>query len=78
MESGRTTVTLVGNDSDVVAGVDLQVASSADPAGDDGAAALVPLVAAAAALVASTAGLVSIAGRQRGSTAGRRPVRGSA
>lgn len=77
-ESGRTTVTLVGEASDVMAGVDLQVAGSTAPAGDDGVAALVPLVAAAGALVASTAALVSIAGRQRNAAGRRRPLRGSA
>ncbi len=69
--TGATTVSLVGDDSAVVAAIDLQVAASAAPAGDDDAATLVPLVAAAAALVATAAGLASTAGR-------RRPVRRSA
>ncbi len=77
-ETGRTTVSLVGADSDVVAGVDLRVAAVTAPSGDDGAAALVPLVAAATALVASAAGLVSVAGRQGRVSSRRRPLRGSA
>ena len=78
-ESGPATVTLVGDDSDVVAGVALQVAALSAPAGDDdGAEALVPLVAAAAALVATVAGFVSVAGRQRNTAGRRRPLNGSA
>ena len=76
-ESGPRTVTLVGEDSDVVAGVALQVAALSAPTGDDAADVLVPLVAAAAALVATVAGFVSAAGRRR-NTAGRRPLNGSA
>jgi hypothetical protein len=77
-DSGRTTVTLVGRDSDVVSAVELQVASSSAPPEDDGAPALVPLVMAAAALVGTAAGLASVAGRQRLAGGHRRPVRGSA
>ena len=78
-ENGPAMVTLVGDDSDVVAGVALQVAALSAPAGDDdGAEALVPLVAAAAALVATVAGFVSVAGRQRNTAGRRRPLNGSA
>jgi len=63
MEIGPATVNLVGDDSAVIAGVALQVAALA-VTGADGAATLVPLVAAAGALVASTTGLVA-AGRRR-------------
>jgi hypothetical protein len=77
-ETGPTTVSLVGADSEVVAGVDLQVAGVNAPSGDGGAAALVPLVAAATALVASAAGLASVAGRQRMAAGRRGPLPGSA
>ena len=78
-ESGPATVNLVGDDSEFVAGVDLQVAAASAPAGDDdGAGTLVPLVAAAAALVATVAGFVSVAGRQRTTAGRRRPLNGSA
>jgi hypothetical protein len=76
--TGRTTVNLVGDDSAVVAGIELQVAASSAPTGDDDVATLVPLVAAAAALVATAAGLASVAGRQRRTTGRRRPLSGSA
>jgi hypothetical protein len=72
--TGRTTLHLVGDDSAVVAGVDLQVAAVSAPTGDDGVGSVLPLVAAAGALVATAAGFVSVAGR----TARRRPVDGSA
>jgi hypothetical protein len=78
-ESGPAMVTLVGDDSEFVAGVNLQVAALSAPAGDDdGAEALVPLVAAAAALVATVAGFFSVAGRQWHTASRRRPLNGSA
>jgi hypothetical protein len=70
--SGAATLDLVGNESDVVAPVQLRVAGSETPATGDGIGDLVPLTAAAAALVATMAALVSVAGRQR--SAGRHPV----
>ena len=75
---GPTTVNLVGDDSAVVAGIELQVASISAPTGDDDVATLVPLVAAAAALVATAAGLAAAAGRQRMAGGRRRPLSGSA
>ena len=61
---------LVGDDSEVVADVALQVAAAetpaAAPADDADAVALVPLVAAAGALVATVAGFVRVASRRRG------------
>jgi hypothetical protein len=71
--AGRTTVDLVGNDSAVVADVHLQVAAAERAVAGNGWAHLVPLTAAAAALVGSVAGLVSVAGAQR--AAGRRHAR---
>jgi hypothetical protein len=68
--AGRTTVDLVGNDSAVVADVHLQVARAERAVTGNGWADLVPLTAAAVALVGSVAGLVSVAGAQR--TASRR------
>lgn len=69
-ESGPATVNLVGDDSAVVADVALQVAAletpAAAPADDADAVALVPLVAAAGALVATVAGFVRVASRRRG------------
>jgi hypothetical protein len=70
--TGPTTVDLVGDDSAVTADVALEVAAATGPVGDDGVATLVPLVAAAVALVGSVAGLVSVAGRQLAH--GRAPV----
>ena len=64
--TGPTTVDLVGDVSSVTADVALEVAAATQPAGDDGVAALLPLVAAAVALVGSVAGLVSVAGRRLG------------
>jgi hypothetical protein len=77
-ETGRTTVNLVGDDSAVSAGIDLRVAALSVPADDDGVGTLVPLVAAAGALVATAAGLVSVVGRQRAAAARGRPLNGSA
>lgn len=76
--SGPTTLNLVGDDSAVVADVDLRVAAGSAPAGDDGAADLVPLVAAAGALVLTAAGLASVAGRQRPGASRGRALHGSA
>jgi hypothetical protein len=70
---GRTTVNLVGSDSALVADVALQVARAGRAVTASGWADLVPLTAAAVALVGSVAGLVSVAGAQR--TAGRRHAR---
>jgi hypothetical protein len=63
--SGAATLDLVGNESEVVTPVRLRVAGAGTPVRDNGIGDLVPLTAAAAALVAATAGLVSVAGRQR-------------
>jgi hypothetical protein len=68
--AGRTTVNLVGNDSAVVADVELQVAGAGRTVAGNGWTDLVPLTAAAVALVGSVAGLVSVVGRQR--SGGRR------
>jgi hypothetical protein len=64
-ESGLATMDLVGADSAFVAAVDLQVAAAEIPMTDDGAGDIVPLAAAAVALVAAVGGLVSVAGRRR-------------
>ena len=65
-DAGRTTVNLVGTDSAVVAGVELQVAGAERTVARGGWTDLVPLTAAAAALVGTVAGLVSVTGRQAG------------
>jgi hypothetical protein len=71
-ETGRTTVDLVGDDSAVTTGIELQVAGLSAPADSDDLATLIPLMAAAGALVATAAGLASAAGRQRvGAARGR-------
>jgi hypothetical protein len=71
--AGVATVDLTGNRSEVVAPVELQVAGSEKAIRqDDGIGDLVPLTAAAAALVATVAGLVSVAGSRR--SAGGRAV----
>jgi hypothetical protein len=72
-DAGRTTVNLVGSDSALVADVALQVARAERAVTGSGWTDLVPLTAAAVALVGSVAGLVSVAGAQR--TAGRRHAR---
>jgi hypothetical protein len=74
--TGPATVELVGSDSAVVAGIDLRVA---DAQGDlsTGAAGVLPLGAAAVALVLSVGGLVSVAGSRRGA-ASRRAMNPSA
>jgi hypothetical protein len=64
-EAGPATVDMVGAESAVVAGVALQVAGIEMPIVGDGVADVVPLTAAAVALVATVGGLVSVAGRQR-------------
>jgi hypothetical protein len=65
--AGATTVHLTGTQSEVVADVDLQVAAAETtltPSGDAGD--IVPLVAAAVALVAAAGYLFSVVGRRRG------------
>lgn len=71
-ESGPATVDLVGDDSAVVADVALQVAGLQTPTEADDAGTLVPLVAAAGALVAAVAGFVRVAGRRPTISGGRR------
>jgi hypothetical protein len=73
-ETGPATMDLVGADSAFVAGVDLEVAAAETPLTGADAADIVPLAAAAVALVAAVGGLVSVAGRQRT----RRPTTRSA
>jgi hypothetical protein len=63
--SGAATVELFGTESEVVTPVRLEVARAETPVSDDGIGDLVPLTAAAGALVATVSGLVSVAGRQR-------------
>jgi hypothetical protein len=63
--SGPATMDMVGADSEVVADLALQVAGAEMSIVEDGAADIVPLTAAAVALVAAVGGLVSVAGRQR-------------
>jgi hypothetical protein len=63
--AGPATMNLVGADSEVVADVALRVAGVETPIVGDGATDIVPLTAAAVALVAAVGGLVSVAGRQR-------------
>ena len=63
--SGSATVDLFGHRSETVAGVELQIAALESTVGDSGLSDLIPLVTAAAALVATAAGLVSVAGRRR-------------
>jgi hypothetical protein len=64
-EAGPATMDLVGAESEVLADVAFQVAGAEMPMVRDGAADIVPLTAAAVALVAAVGGLVSVAGRQR-------------
>lgn len=63
--AGPATMDLVGAESEVVADVALQVAGAETPIVVGGASDIVPLTAAAVALVAAVGGLVSAAGRQR-------------
>lgn len=67
---GPATVDLVGDDSAVIADVDLRVAG-AETALTGEASDVVPLTAAAVSLVGSAGALVSIAGRHRSDTRGR-------
>ena len=62
--AGPATVDLFGARSEIVTDVDLQVAA-AESVLDSGSSDIVPLVAAAVALVAAVGGLVSVVGRQR-------------
>jgi hypothetical protein len=64
-EAGPATVDLFGTRSEIVADVDLQVAGAETPIPADGAGDLVPLTAAAVALVAAVGVLVSVVGRHR-------------
>jgi hypothetical protein len=70
---GPARVDLVGHLSETTADVELQVAAHATTVSGSGLADLVPLVAAATALVSTVAGLVSVAGRRRDSN--RRSLR---
>ncbi|WP_346621295.1 hypothetical protein [Blastococcus montanus] len=73
--TGPVTLDMVGADSAVITGVDLQVAAGQQevpPA--RGVLSLASLVAAAVALVATVAGLVSVAGQQHAGRHERRPV----
>jgi hypothetical protein len=63
--AGRTTVDMVGAESAVVADVELRIAGAERVVVTDGWADLVPLTAAATALVGSVSGLVSVAGGRR-------------
>lgn len=63
--AGRTTVDLVGAQSAGVADVELQVAGAQSVLATDGWTELLPLSAAALALVGSVSGLVSVAGGRR-------------
>jgi hypothetical protein len=63
--TGPATVDMFGHRSELVADVELQIAGLTSTVGDDGLSDLIPLVSAAAALVATVGGLVSVAGRQR-------------
>ena len=63
--AGPVTMDMFGHRSELVADVELQIAGYDSAVGDSGLADLIPLVTAAAALVASVGGLVSVAGRQR-------------
>jgi lysozyme family protein len=63
--SGPATMDMVGADSEVLADLALQVAGAETSIVEDGAADILPLTAAAVALVAAVGGLVSVAGRQR-------------
>jgi hypothetical protein len=69
--AGRTTVGLVGVRSALVADVELQVAGARSVVATDGWTELVPLTAAALALVGTVSGLVSVAGGRR---TARRPA----
>jgi hypothetical protein len=64
-QAGAATVHLMGTQSEIVADVDLRVAAAEAPLATSGTTDVVPLVAAAVALVAATGGLFSVVGRQR-------------
>ena len=73
---GPVTLDLVGADSALVTGVPLQVAADARPVdGAGGVLSLVPLAAAAVALVGTTVGLVSVAGQGQALRRRRVPFR---
>jgi len=74
--AGRTTVDLVGAESAVVADVELRIAGAERVVATDDWSDLVPLTAAAVALVGSVSGFVSVAGGQR--AARRHAMTGSA
>ncbi len=63
--AGPATMDMFGHRSELVADVQLQIAGHATTVGDDGLSDLIPLVSAAAALVATVGGLASVAGRKR-------------
>jgi hypothetical protein len=63
--SGPATMDMVGAESEVLADVAFEVAGAETAIVRDGAADIVPLTAAAVALVAAVGGLASVAGRQR-------------
>ena len=65
IDAGSATVDMFGHRSESVADVELQIAALGSATGDSGMSDLIPLVTAAAALVAAAAGVVSVAGRQR-------------
>ena len=71
-DAGMATVHLTGTESEIVADVDLRVASAGSPLAASGSSDVVPLAAAALALVAAAGGLFSVAGPHRG---GRATVR---
>ncbi|CCG01400.1 conserved exported protein of unknown function [Blastococcus saxobsidens DD2] len=74
--AGPTTLDLVGVDSAVSTGVDLQVAAGQEAAGRTrGVVSLASLIAAAVALVGTVGALVSVAGRQHADRRGRGPIR---
>jgi hypothetical protein len=73
--AGRTTVNLVGDDSAVIADVELHVAAAERSTAGNGWADVVPLTSAALALVGSVAGLVSVGGAQRSSSRRRTAIR---
>jgi hypothetical protein len=65
-DAGATTVHLTGTQSEVVADVELQVAAAETPLAPSGSVDIVPLAAAAVALVAAAGFLFSVVGRPRG------------
>ncbi|TYP87164.1 hypothetical protein [Blastococcus xanthinilyticus] len=76
LASGPATLDLVGADSAVSTGVGLQVAAASGPIGTpSGGFALASLIAAAAALLATVAGLVSVVTQQHGGRRDGTPIR---